>query len=69
LSNTSTLPWLVIGDFNELMGMSEKEGGRGDKLIALLKLLIGVVYGILDSLAPSLLGFMREVRGFKSEKS
>lgn len=29
LSNTSTLPWLVIGDFNEITGMSEKEGGSG----------------------------------------
>ena len=27
LHTTSSLPWLVIGDFNELMGMSEKEGG------------------------------------------
>ena len=27
LRNTSALPWLVIGDFNELMRMSEKEGG------------------------------------------
>ena len=27
LRTTSSLPWLVIGDFNELMGMSEKEGG------------------------------------------
>ena len=23
----SSLPWLVIGDFNELTGTSEKEGG------------------------------------------
>ena len=23
----SSLPWLVIGDFNDLTGMSEKEGG------------------------------------------
>lgn len=27
LRSTSALPWLVIGDFNELMRMSEKEGG------------------------------------------
>ena len=27
LSNTSTLPWIVIGDFNEITRMSEKEGG------------------------------------------
>ena len=27
LHTTSSLPWLVIGDFNKLMGMSEKEGG------------------------------------------
>ncbi|KAK9990736.1 hypothetical protein SO802_025721 [Lithocarpus litseifolius] len=27
LSTTSTPPWLVIGDFNEITGMSEKEGG------------------------------------------
>ena len=27
LSNTSTLPWIVIDDFNEITGMSEKEGG------------------------------------------
>ena len=27
LSHTSPLPWLVIGDFNELTRMSEKEGG------------------------------------------
>ena len=27
LRHTSTLPWLVIGDFNEIMGMLEKEGG------------------------------------------
>lgn len=27
LKATSTLPWLVIGDFNELIGLSKKEGG------------------------------------------
>ena len=27
LSTTSTLPWIVIGDFNEITGMSKKEGG------------------------------------------
>lgn len=27
LKGTSTLPWLAIGDFNELVSMSEKEGG------------------------------------------
>ena len=27
LSNYSQLPWLVIGDFNELVALSEKEGG------------------------------------------
>ena len=27
LGTTSSLPWLVIGDFNEIMSMSEKEGG------------------------------------------
>lgn len=27
LKNTSSLPWLVIGDFNEITGLSEKEGG------------------------------------------
>ena len=27
LSNYSQLPWLVIGDFNELVGLSEKESG------------------------------------------
>lgn len=27
LKCTSPLPWLVIGDFNEIMGLSEKEGG------------------------------------------
>ena len=27
LSNTSTLPWIVIGDFNEITRMYEKEGG------------------------------------------
>ena len=27
LSNTSTLPWIVIDDFNEITGMFEKEGG------------------------------------------
>ena len=28
LWGTSSLPWLVIGDFNEPTGLSEKEGGR-----------------------------------------
>jgi len=28
LRGTSSLPWLVIGDFNEIMGLSEKEGGK-----------------------------------------
>ena len=27
LQGTSSLPWLVIGDFNEPIGLSEKEGG------------------------------------------
>ena len=27
LKGTSTLPWLTIGDFNEITGASEKEGG------------------------------------------
>lgn len=27
LHTTSSLPWLVIGNFNELMSMSEREGG------------------------------------------
>ena len=27
LKGTSTLPWLTIGDFNEITGTSEKEGG------------------------------------------
>lgn len=27
LSTTSSLPWLVIGDFNEITSMLEKEGG------------------------------------------
>ena len=27
LGTTSSLPWLVIGDFNEIMSMLEKEGG------------------------------------------
>ena len=26
LKRSSSLPWLVIGDFNEIMGLSEKEG-------------------------------------------
>ena len=28
LKGTSSLPWLVIGDFNEITGLSEKEGGQ-----------------------------------------
>ena len=28
LRGTSNLPWLVIRDFNEIIGLSEKEGGR-----------------------------------------
>lgn len=27
LKGTSSLPWLAIGDFNKLTGLSEKEGG------------------------------------------
>ena len=27
LKCTSSLPWLVIGDFNEIIGLLEKEGG------------------------------------------
>ena len=27
LNNTSSLPWVVIGDFNEITGLSEKKGG------------------------------------------
>ena len=27
LKGTSTLPWLEIGDFNEIVGLLEKEGG------------------------------------------
>ena len=32
LSNTSTLPWIVIGDFNEITRMSEMEGGSTQPL-------------------------------------
>lgn len=28
LSEASALPWCIIGDFNDLMSMDEKEGGR-----------------------------------------
>ena len=28
LRGTSSLPWLVIGDFNEITRLSEKEGGK-----------------------------------------
>ena len=28
LKGTSSLPWHVIGDFNDITGLSEKEGGR-----------------------------------------
>ena len=28
LKGMSSLPWLVIGDFNEITGLSEKEGGQ-----------------------------------------
>ena len=27
IRDRSTLPWLVIGDFNEIVSVSEKEGG------------------------------------------
>lgn len=27
LGHGNSLPWLTIGDFNEIVGMSEKEGG------------------------------------------
>ena len=27
IRDTSTVPWLVIGDFNEIVSVSEKEGG------------------------------------------
>ena len=29
LKGASTLPWLTIGDFNEITGVSEKGGGAG----------------------------------------
>uniref|UniRef100_A0A7N2LMG5 Reverse transcriptase n=1 Tax=Quercus lobata TaxID=97700 RepID=A0A7N2LMG5_QUELO len=49
LRNTSTLPWLVIGDFNELMRMSKKERGSSRPQQQMLQFVEAIdAYGLKD---------------------
>ena len=60
LSNYSQLPWLVIGDFNELVGLSQ---------MARFKEVIDVC-GLKDLgfIGPSLLGYIRNLMDHKLER-
>ena len=53
LSHKSSLPWLVIGDFNELTGMSEKEGGSSKPLQQMMNFMETIDYCRLKNI-----GFM-----------
>lgn len=39
-------PWLVIGDFNSIVSMSEKKGGRVDPFVASARDFQGFYFGI-----------------------
>ena len=71
LGTNSSLPWLVIGDFNEIMSMLKKEGGSSrprQQLANFVETINLCGCGTLASWDQDSYGFMRQGMAGKLEK-